>query len=61
MKEYTLNKEESLTVMDMIQDAIERGMIARHYETDKIEKIISDTTDELEDFVKEFEIIIKVK
>lgn len=61
MKEYKLNKEESLTVMDMIQDTIDRGMICSHYEVDTVEEIISETTNEFEDFTKEFEIVIKVK
>lgn len=60
-KEYILDKDESLTIMDMVQDCIDRGMIARSYETDKLEDIIDDSTNEFEQFTKDFEIIIRVK
>lgn len=63
MKEYTLNQTESLTVMDIVQDAMDRGMIAKDYETDTLGKIISENTDEFEQFKKgvEFEVVIRVK
>jgi hypothetical protein len=61
VKEYQLNKAESQTVMDMLQDCIERGMISNSYETDKIEEIIEDSTDSLDFFTKDFEVIIRVK
>lgn len=63
MKEYKLNPEESKTIMDMTQDAIDRGMVASYYETDKIEEIIDETTNEFGDYLNnvEFEIIIRVK
>lgn len=63
MKEYRLNKEESLTVMDMVQDVMDRGMIASDYEVDTLQKIINETTDEFEQFQKgiEFEVVIRVK
>lgn len=61
LKEYVLNKDESMTVMDMVQDCIDRGMIARHYEVDKLEDIIDNSTDEFERFTKDFEIIIRAK
>jgi len=61
MKEHLLNKKESLTVMEMLQDCIERGMISNHYVADKIEEIIDNSTDSLDFFKKDFEIIIRVK
>ena len=63
MREYELNPEESRAVMDMVQDAIDRGMIAGDYEIDTLEEIIDYSTDVFEEHRKgvEFEIIIKVK
>jgi hypothetical protein len=63
MKEYKLNKQESLTVMDMVQDVFDRGMVAGDYETEKLEQIIDEHTDEFDQFKKgiEFEVIIRVK
>ena len=61
VKEVQLNKEESITVLEMAQDAIDRGMIASHYETDGIEKVLNTVTNEFGDITKEVEIIIRVK
>lgn len=63
MKEYVLNRKESLTVMDMVQDSLDRGMVSGNYETKKLEEIIKENTDEFEEFNKdtEFEVIIRVK
>lgn len=63
MKEYTLNKQESLNVMDMVQDALDRGMVAGHYQTDTVEKIIAENTNEFDLYNKdvEFEIVIRVR
>ena len=63
MKEHVLNRKESLTVMDMVQDALERGMVAGHYETGKLEEIINENTNEFDLFKEdtEFEIIVRVK
>ena len=61
MEEYVLNKQESLTVMNMVHDAIQRGMIASGYEIGTLEEIIENNTDFFESFTKDFEIVIKVK
>lgn len=63
MKEYVLNTKESLTVLDMVQDAMDRGMVSNNYETKKLEEIIKENTDEFEKYNKdtEFEVIIRVK
>lgn len=60
--EYKLNPEESKTVMDMVQDIIDRGMIASGYETDKLEEIIDYSTDDYEQHRKgvQFEVIVRV-
>lgn len=47
--EFKLNKKESLTLIEIAQDAIDRGMIASHYEIDTIEKIINTVTNEFGD------------
>lgn len=63
MKEYNLNNKESKTIMDMVQDSFDRGMIASDYETETLEGIIEETTTEFGEFSNdvEFEIIIRVK
>lgn len=63
MNEYKLTPGESLTIMDIVQDTIDRGMIALDYELNQIEEIINKTTTEFGDYKDdvEFEVIIKVK
>jgi len=63
MKAYQLNKEESFTVMEMLQDAIDRGMICSHYKMDTLNEVLSETTDSFGVFNSkvEFEIVLKVK
>lgn len=60
-KEYVLNKEESATVMNMVKDCIDRGMIARSYDTNLINHILFQNTDMFENFNCDFEIIIRTK
>ncbi len=43
MKTYTLDDTESKTLLNMIDDCIDRGMIQSGYEIDKINDIISES------------------
>lgn len=60
MREVVLNKDESRTVMEMVQDCIDRGMFNKDYELETIEGVIKSSIDFFEDFTKDFEITIKV-
>lgn len=51
--EFKLNKTESLTLLEMVQDCIDRGMIASHYETDTIETILSHITNEFDEITND--------
>lgn len=60
-KEYVLDKEESMTVMHMVQDCIDRGMIAKGYRIGTINTILFENTDMFEHFDCEFEVVIRTK
>lgn len=45
----------------MVQDCFERGMIAGHYDTDLLKSIIGDNTNWYDEFIKDFEIVIRTK
>lgn len=58
-----LKGNESRTVLDMVQDCIDRGMIASDYETDAIESFLEQVTDGFDSYKKDldFEITITAK
>lgn len=52
MKKYILDAIESTTLLEIAQDAIDRGMLASYYEMDSIESIIDEITNGYGDVIK---------
>lgn len=61
MKKYILNDSESKTLLEMASDCIERGMVAKNYELEKIDGIINDSISIYGEFKQEIEVEIEVR
>lgn len=60
--ELHFNKSESITLLDMIKDCFDRGIISGEYDIDKIKKLISNSEDAFENWTwEDCEITIKLK
>lgn len=60
--DFQFNNRESISLLDMVKDCFDRGMISSEYDTDKIEKLISKSEDAFENWTwEDIEITIKVK
>jgi len=49
-KVLVLNKDESISILDIVQDAIERGMITTQYDIDRIEDFMNRHSDAFENW-----------
>lgn len=61
VKTYVLNDNESKSLLDMADDCIDRGMVAKNYDIDKINDIINDSHKMYGEFKQEIEIEIEVR
>lgn len=61
MRTYKLNDKESKTLLNMADDCIDRGMIEKDYEIDKINNILNYGYELYGEFRKDLEIEIEIR
>lgn len=58
--DLSLSQRESYSVLSMVQDCIDRGMISSRYDVNRIEELLKKIEDPFEDFQKDLEFEIQV-
>ncbi len=60
--EFKLNSKESVTLLEMAQDCIDKGMVTSNYETDTLEDVIEYMTNDFGEIInKNIKITIEFK